>query len=180
MARTHAVPAIMTGHLRRGDVLPQAQDYPPSVFDRLGESWDFHVHEPATNFCTPDLCSGVKDSWPERSRQLLRDVSRIMKDRLLPGEAATEVVTPPETISKRKETVEDWMAGIRGGRTMNLLHIELPHFPWQYDASGGSTTTPGPFPASSWSSGPRTHGTPGPASGVTWLRQSSLITSWER
>ena len=49
----HAVPAIMTGHLRRGDVLPHAQAYPPSVFDRLGESWDFHVHEPAPASAPP-------------------------------------------------------------------------------------------------------------------------------
>lgn len=130
----HAVPAILTGHLNPDpEALPWTGDYPPSIFERL-EGWDVNANEPATDFCHG--CPGVKDSWPERSRQLVRDLARIQRRRLEPGKAPTEVVTPPETITERKETVRDWIANVRGGRTFNMLHIELPHFPWLYGPRG--------------------------------------------
>ena len=47
---------------------------------------------------------------------------------------------PPEAISGRDSTFRHWMEGVEGGKTLNMLHIELPHTPWWYDPQGRQYT----------------------------------------
>ncbi len=132
----HAVPAILTGHLKPDpDVLPIAADYPPSIIARLGDSWRFNVHESATTFCG-SLCTSRSDGWTTRAFRLGVDFGKIMRQRIRRGPPPTTFLAPPENVTHRSQDVRDWIARIQGGRTLNLLHIELPHSPYQYDADG--------------------------------------------
>ncbi len=132
----HAVPAILTGQLKPDrDVLPIASDYPPSIIARLGDSWRFNVHESATTFCG-GLCTSRSASWETRAVRLGTDLGKIMRQRVRRGPPPTTFLAPPENVTHRSQDVRDWIGRIQGGRTLNLIHIELPHSPYQYDADG--------------------------------------------
>jgi hypothetical protein len=144
----HAVPAILAGHLEpEDDRLPDARSYPPSIFARLGSSWKYNVGpEPATDMCVQDWCPATKEAWPARARKLVRDLGKIMRQRLEPGPDPTTFLAVPETVSRRKETFRSWIGKLDDGRTLNLLHIEIPHSPYQYDPQGRRYSTEDTLP----------------------------------
>jgi hypothetical protein len=134
-ATIEAVPAILTGRLDR-DSQPVEEDHPVNVFRLLEGQYDFHVHEPITHLCTFCDTTGL----PARVRKLGSSLWTLTKQRLRPGDPANFLGIPQRTIRNRDDTFREWIAGVEGGRTFNLLHIQFPHTPWQYTPAGRQYT----------------------------------------
>ncbi len=130
-ATTQAVPALLTGHLTRG-LQPVEADHPRNLFRLLKGQYDFHVHEPITHLCT--FCDDV--GWTEQARRLATTFWTLTKQRLRRGDAQDFLGIPERTVQGRDRTFREWISGIEGGRTLNLLHIELPHTPWWFTPDG--------------------------------------------
>jgi arylsulfatase A-like enzyme len=64
----------------------------------------------------------------------------LTKQRLRRGDPAAFLGVPYRTIDHRKEAFRRWTASVRGGRTLNFLHIQFPHTPWWYTAAGHQYT----------------------------------------
>jgi arylsulfatase A-like enzyme len=92
-----------------------------------------NVHEAVT-----DLCAFCPDgTWRSRTETLADGYWELVRPRLEPRkDPKTTLALPPEALENRDDTWRDWQAGIRGGATLNVLHIELPHEPWIYGRSG--------------------------------------------
>ncbi len=131
-----AVPALLTGKLEKrkeSRKLPAASAYPRNLFSLLRGQYRTNVHEAVT-----DLCGFCRDrSLPSRASVLADGYWELIRPRLEPGESPKATLgLPPQSLEHRDRTWRDWEAGIRGGATLNVLHIELPHVPWVYGADG--------------------------------------------
>ena len=141
-----AVPAILTGRYVRSDALPIASDQPPSIFDHLAGQYRFHVHEPVTHLCTDDLCPRSRSDWPQRAEKLVRSMGSIMRRRLLTEQPSEFLGFPSDPVDNRPEDIREYASGIKPGRTLNLIHMVLPHSPYWYDPSGRRYTTEDTLP----------------------------------
>ena len=131
-----AVPALLSGKLEKRKEerkLPTASDYPRNLFSLLRDQYRMNVHEAVTDLCAfcpteageagPTTSPTATGSWSDRGWSR----ARVPKDTL---------GLPPEALENRDRTWRDWEADIRGGATLNVLHIELPHEPWVYRRDG--------------------------------------------
>jgi hypothetical protein len=160
----YAVPAILDGRLPRQERLPVAADHPQNLFSLLGSRYELHVREEATTLCAPSLCAArARESFGERMRSLSGDAATAYADLVLPGHSdrlggaldTTAAVSatrraPRETKRQRYRRIhanlaggrprrfEDFVAGIDGGSRprLHLIHVLLPHVPFQYLPSG--------------------------------------------
>ena len=155
----YAVPAILDGRLPRQERLPVAADHPRNVFSLLaGRGYELHVNEDATALCSPALCIDREDVplWDGVARtvghELLPDE---VEDELDPGEETPHAVAVTRLVpreSKRHRFVrihanlahdrparfEQFVSEIEDdpGPRLHLIHILLPHVPYQYLPSG--------------------------------------------
>jgi sulfatase-like protein len=154
----YAVPAILDGRLPRRERLPVAADHPRNIFSLFADRYALHVREDATTLCAPVLC-GERAGEP-----LWEDIARVYAHELFPDDfqdeldrvenvraavAETERV-PRETKRRRYVRIhrnlarrrpvrfERFVDEIEGGRRprLHLIHILLPHVPYQYLPSG--------------------------------------------
>jgi hypothetical protein len=159
----YAVPAILDGRLPRQKRLPVAADHPENIFSLLGGSYELHVREDGTTLCAPTLCApSAHEGFGSRMRSLSGDAGRAYAHLLLPdrvdfdaGEDTAAAVadnrrTPRESkrerylrlhanlAAGRPQRFEDFVAAIEGGSRprLHLIHILLPHVPFQYLPSG--------------------------------------------
>jgi hypothetical protein len=141
---TRAVPAVLSGRLGEKDALPLAEDYPANLFERLGGQVAFNVQEPLTRLCAPALCPDTRPGALTRLRSLVKDMGSLLKRRVL-GEGTDPVGLPGSVLERRPEDVREFIAAVGPG--LNVLHVELPHVPYWYTASGrqytADTTLPG-------------------------------------
>jgi hypothetical protein len=154
----YAVPAILDGRLPRRERLPVAADHPRSIFTLLGPRYELHVNEDGTALCAPQLCH-ERDELP-----LWKGAARVYAHELLPDDyedvldeaddtaaaVATTRRVPDETKRERyvrihrnlahdrPQRFEEFVDEIEGGRQprLHLIHILLPHVPYQYLPSG--------------------------------------------
>jgi Sulfatase len=131
-----AVPALLAGNLEKRKEerkLPTASDYPRNLFSLLRGQYRMNVHEAVT-----DLCGFCPDrSWHNRLDTLADGYWELIRPRLEPRKSPKDaLLLPPEALENRDRTWREWEAGIRGGATLNVLHVELPHEPWVYDRQG--------------------------------------------
>ncbi|MBN1528596.1 MAG: sulfatase-like hydrolase/transferase [Thermoleophilaceae bacterium] len=153
---TRAVPAILTGRMPAKDALPIASELPPSIFDRV--SGPFNVEEPITDLCGRGCDDGA---WTTHARELISSMVDLTKRRLRRGDLPDRVGLPQDALDTRAEDFESWSAGIVDG--LNVLHIELPHNPYQYAGHGRyseSLVTPG-------------------LTGETWTTDSAVVEQGE-
>ncbi|MEA2420078.1 MAG: hypothetical protein QOE60_2284 [Thermoleophilaceae bacterium] len=154
----YAVPAILDGRLPLRARLPVAADHPQNIFTLLGGRYELHVREDATTLCAPVLCRDREDEplWP--------GVARVYAHELLPDRFEDELETADDSAEAIEHTrrvpretkrgrfvrihanlargrpprFEEFVDGIEGGRQprLHLIHILLPHVPFQYLPSG--------------------------------------------
>jgi hypothetical protein len=159
----YAVPAILDGRLPRQERLPVAADHPQNIFSLLDSRYELHVREDGTALCAPRLCApAAREGFGARMRSLSSDVSRAYGHLLLPDQVDFDTVpdtaeavaanrrTPRESKRQRyrrlhanlaggrPQRFEDFVGGIEGGSRprLHLIHILLPHVPFQYLPSG--------------------------------------------
>ena len=185
---THAVPAILSGRRPDNDLLPIASDYPSNLFTALGGDYSLNVEEPATDLCPSRLCGGdAGPSAGTRLRALFDDLTVVSEHLLLPagledelpavnrafggfrnggrdsaGSAAAAGPSEPSAALVDRVGRFDRFLGRVGGRrerpSLDFLHIELPHVPWQYVPSGQTYPVSGSDPpgltGDKWSADP--------------------------
>jgi Sulfatase len=159
---TAAVPALLSGRRPGRDDLPIQSDFPRNLFTMLGSGYRFKVEEPVTDLCPERLC-GVERRPPLRTRlrDLVDDLSVVslhllapddLEDRLpavdrsfggFRGEGrdrpAARAAGSTDSFPNRIGETERFLSGIERDEpepSLHLLHVGLPHVPWQYLPSG--------------------------------------------
>ena len=156
-----AVPAIFTGNRPAYEDLPIASSQPNSIFSLLGGSYDLQVEEAVTQICPENLCGEVeRPSQSTRLKDLAEDLRYVEGRLILPpalanslpevtntfgdfgnnegggdaraGEFARDLFSPPDPAE-----FEKFLAAIpAAGRTLSMIHMELPHEPFRYLPDG--------------------------------------------
>ncbi len=153
-----AVPAILNARLPDAARLPIAPEYPQSLFTLLGERYAMNVSESVTQVCPPSLCGedGRAESQGARLRSLASDLWALYLHVLLPDDWTDHL--PPVSQNwmlfaddsdwqsdwrrrghgDRAAQVERFLGGIvaAGGPVLHLLHVLLPHPPFDYLPTG--------------------------------------------
>jgi Sulfatase len=125
-----AVPAIETGIDPGFTTLPVASQQPNSIFSLLGGKYRFNVHEPVTNVCPQSLCGAARSA---RSSAAGGPPGAAGNGKSA-GDFAQELFVPP-----KPEEFEHWLAGIHSGpRSLNFIHMEVPHEPFHFLPDGRS------------------------------------------
>jgi len=156
-----AVPAILTGSNPSGRTLPIASDQPNSIFSLLGGAYRLHVREAVTQLCPEALCGELRrPPQSDRLESLFDDLKYVEGRIVLPpalanelpnvsttfgdfgnndptggkgaGRFARDLFTPP-TPGEFERFIERIPPG---GRTLSVIHMELPHEPWRYLPDG--------------------------------------------
>ena len=153
-----AVPAIASGRLKWGE-LPVAKDYPRNIFSLL-DGYRMHTYEPITNLC--EDCQD--DSWSDRVGRLRKSIWRLTEQRLKRVDPESVLAVPFSSILDRDRIWREWSEGATGGRTLNFLHIELPHTPWWFDPSGHQYTGQAVIPD---------------LDGETWTKDAAVVADWK-
>lgn len=133
---TEAVPAILSGTQPSPDsIAPVAGNYPDNIFTLLDASHSLHVAEPVTSLCPVTIC-------PEPAGSplpgLLRDAQRVWRQQMSGSTVDPEMF--PAAFEDRFDRAEEWIAAQDfepGGEPgLHVLHLMLPHPPWQYLPDG--------------------------------------------
>jgi Sulfatase len=122
-----AVPAIETGIDPDYTTLPTASQQPNSIFTALGGKYRFNVSEPVTNVCPQSLCGAGRNAHSGTASR-----SAVAKG-LTGGDFAQDAFVPP-----KPHEFQNWLAGIRAGRSFNFIHFEVPHEPFHFLPDGRS------------------------------------------
>lgn len=124
-----AVPAILTGRLRRYDQLPIVSDHPRNVFTLLGGSHEVRAFQAEARLCPSNLCANASPSLGTRLGRVLSDVKTTSMRRRPLWEGDW---------SRPSDEVERFLGAIEPDERPRLyvLHTLLPHVPYQYLPSG--------------------------------------------
>jgi hypothetical protein len=168
---TQAVPAVLAGTTPDVDLLPIAADHPRSIFTLTEETHVPHVREAITRVCPARVCGDMPAGAEERASSLWSDTAVVLGHLVLPrgpradlpridrawggftgagdaaadDEDATDVIaegtwSPPGEIAATRA----WIDGIPDDEPLlGVLHLLLPHAPWQ-TAPSGRLTPAGP------------------------------------
>lgn len=132
---THrAVPAIFTGTLSPANSQPAEWDHPNSLFTLLGGKYHLNVSEPYTQVCPRSLCADpAGERFPERFAELLVNTGRIAGKRFLPGRYAGRLPAIENWQDDLERQVDSFIQNLspRRPRSLNVLHLVLPHQPWR-------------------------------------------------
>lgn len=151
-----ALPALLTGTIPDSATTPAINArYPDSLFTLLSPRYAIHAHESVTQVCPVRLChADLRQSLSavQRIRAVLDDAASLLRDHLSPSRP-TDVVDlagafslDPDPLSTGVRFVEN----MRGGRRprLDLIHVFLPHLPWQYLEDGRRASAPAVEPGS--------------------------------
>ncbi len=139
-----AVPSILTGRRATGRQLSNFASHPENLFTWLTPTHTIRARESSTSLCPASLCRGLRGAPTIRLSDIASDAGIVALRTLLPDSLLDGV--PP--IDDRwagfaieesfDEQFRDFTAGFRPGRgaTLDYLHVNLPHAPWEYLPSG--------------------------------------------
>ncbi|MFN8161848.1 MAG: sulfatase-like hydrolase/transferase [Solirubrobacterales bacterium] len=137
-----AVPAILTGDFPRYGKLPTYSDHPRNIFTLFGSSGPTNISESATSMCPRALCPQRGSLWSrltylnevgfETADSLPFDLGTRAARKLESGRPGAIVPGEPD------EQVARFLSGFESpdGGSLNFLHVQLPHIPYQYLPSG--------------------------------------------
>lgn len=150
---THAVPAILGGEYG-SDKLPTDDAYPINLFTLLQDSHRFNVHESVTSLCPDDACFGVKNENAKDIQGALFDSIVLFLHIVTPSaysgflpdisqgwtNFAIEVSPDSKDENERVNVWYEFLAGLidTSEPSLNVIHLLLPHTPYQYLPSGRS------------------------------------------
>jgi hypothetical protein len=170
-----AVPAILTGRRPKKGQLPTVADHPDNLFSSLSERYSVNAEEPVTHLCPEDLCPEEgREPATRRLWELASDLSIVTLHRLAPkrlerhlpavdvtfggfGDGTAQADAGDGALDDRAQSFDRFLGRVgRRSRkpTLDFLHTEFPHLPWQYFPSGQRYTsslggTPG-LPTNIW------------------------------
>ena len=152
-----AVPALLTGRSVAYGSPPIATEHPRNLFSLLGGSYRLDVSEAETDMCRKSVCATQEvEPFGRRTRRLVSEVlggvpalPRAVGDRLADLTAVEEGVAPgpPRRFGgsvrrlahdSQPQRFESFLHTLAPSsrRTLNFLHLVLPHQPWFYLPSG--------------------------------------------
>ena len=141
-ATEEAVPAILTGDFPQADKLATYSDHQQNLFTLLGPTYENNISESATSLCPPWLCAqrgslydrlsylievgaDTADSFPfDIATRIARDLETGTPGAIVPGGPTEQV----DAFLRNMETSPV--------RSLNVLHVQLPHIPYEYLPSG--------------------------------------------
>lgn len=185
----HAIPPIVTGQFPQHN-LPTAANYPENLFTLLGDSYDLTVIESQTQLCPDTLCTDLlaEGSLGERMYSLLWDVGAVYLALIVPPDMsdglpdvtrtwgefkarkvyreAGKALDPIPSIRNRVLLFRRFLdsLGPSGQPNLYFLHVNLPHWPWEYLPSGRTY------------GGGTVHG----LAGDVWQNEWALIQAFQR
>ena len=124
-----AVPAILTGRLRRSDQLPIVADHPKNVFTLLGGSYQVRAFQAEGRLCPTNLCANASPPLGERLKRVLSDV-KTTSMRLKPLWQG-DWRSPADEVARFLSSIEP-----SERPRLHVLHALLPHVPYRYLPSG--------------------------------------------
>lgn len=158
----YAIPAILTGRYPDDTRLPTSADHPDNLFTLLGSAgFTLEVVEPHTSLCPAALCSG--DTRAVSWRALGTDLAVVFAHLVVPpplsdrlptvGESwrgfatAGNLEDPAAAVASMGDgqrfldpgqSLVDFVDGLAPARerSLDFLHVMLPHMPWRYLSSG--------------------------------------------
>ena len=157
---TEAVPTILTGLYPRGKI-PTAATLPDNLFTWLGGTYEFNVSEPITQLCPVAFCPDLGNGGTTHFLPLLSDVAVVYAHTVLPQYIADSTLPTiantwkdfrrpiemgPEIVRRYNASVVEgrdrqfvrFIRNIDSGaeRSLNFLHIAIPHMPLEFMPSG--------------------------------------------
>ena len=157
----YAVPAILTGKMPDTlERLPNRNDYPDNLFTLLEQGYDLNVSESTTQLLSAEHNRGAEEGFLRRFSMTLSDLYLIYLHIIAPpglskglvpvdltweGFAVEEEdkLKPHEKAEERLNRLSNFIKGItktglKGERTLNFIHVVLPHSPWIFYPSGAT------------------------------------------
>ena len=154
----NAVPTELTGRTVRGDELQVAAEHPDSLFTLMGRGYHLDVTEFATHLCGEAACPvQLRHDRQRRVRAMfsgifssIRVFPSWVRGRLAravapkgPGSAAYLMVSSDRSVERHAENgkigrFQVFLNALRPsrGRTLNYLHVDLPHRPFNLLPTG--------------------------------------------
>jgi hypothetical protein len=152
----YAVPAILTGREPHDEVVPVASAYPANLFTLLGQSYEVHSGEAITRLCPATICRATdrdalgplfeqaEDVWKQISSpsSITSDPNETLIEEPARGRPTPSSKRDPRFDYRGNSTTparfEEFLSHIGDGSTgsLHLLHLVLPHGPYQYYPSG--------------------------------------------
>ena len=156
----YALPAILTGLRPDRSRIPNAADYPFSLFTLLGGSYELRASEAFTQLCPPRdnrEPAATQPSLAARMRSLMTDLTIVYLHVLLPpdlraglpavtqtwrdfaGPSMRELIQHArEGANTRRAQFEHFTRSIEASDSPRFyfLHVLLPHIPWVYTRTG--------------------------------------------
>ncbi len=160
-----AVPALLSGDLATPNGSATVSDHPRNLFTLFdASSYRMNVSESATSLCPPAICPG-RNSLSERIAHVIYE-GVLTADSLpldLPHRIAGRLDSWFEFFPRPDQQADAFAASLQGGGpSLNVLHVQLPHIPYQFmpagkrydQASIGISNAPLGTDAEMWSSSP--------------------------
>jgi Sulfatase len=155
---THgAVPAIFTGRYPSDQSRsPTASAYPKSIFTRLARTHTLNVHETVTAVCDVGSCAQRRPSLSSFGF----DAVDLWWNSIDGSDSASEFLER-DAAAFAIPTAERFIDSLQQNNapTLDVVHVELPHYPWRRTASLQDTLATSELPGESYSVWPSAIGT---------------------
>ena len=159
LGTVRALPALLTGRYTTPKSLPIYRDHPNNLFTLFGDRYDLNVHEAETHLCPPRFCpTATQTGIGAGLDSIFSDASIVYGHIVLPESLADRL--PSVSTSWGNFLGDDADFRLVGGHrtdafrgfvrslsrrsrpTLDFVHVELPHFPWDSLPSGKQYPAP--------------------------------------